>query len=288
MKWMMPAKTFLLGEYAALAGAPGIVLTTQPCFEMILTEVSGLEGIHPESPAGRWWSEQGNVDFGLKWFDPYQGRGGMGASSAQFLGAYLASEYLKNKTPTQAKMLAAYRQSAWSLEGIPPSAYDVQAQSLFGIVYIDRQHDVWQIYDWPFKDIDVVLLHTGQKLATHQHLKAMGLPKDIDVLAAIVDKAKIALAQSDSDLMVKAVNAYHVALEQMGLVAEHSLQHMAVLRARPDVLAIKGCGAMGADVLLVLVPAASPVTISHDLAQKGWTILATSADLYRENALITK
>ena len=288
MKWIIPAKTFLLGEYAALAGAPGIVLTTKPCFELTLSKQVGLEGIHPESPAGRWWRKQGEVAFGLQWFDPYLGRGGMGASSAQFLGTYLATEYLKQNRPTQAHMLAAYIECAWSLEGIAPSAYDVQAQSLSGVVYIDRQHNACQMYDWPFEDIDFVLLHTGQKLATHQHLQAMELPNHMDVLAAIVHKARIALEQSESELMVDAVNAYHHALEQMHLVAAHSLQQMDALRGRSDVLAIKGCGAMGADVLLLLVKATSTASIRLDLSQKGWTLLATSADLYRENALIKK
>nr|WP_256594408.1 hypothetical protein [Legionella pneumophila] len=57
MKWQIPAKTFLLGEYAAIAGEPAILLTTSPCFTLTLTENAKLEGIHPESPAGLWWQK---------------------------------------------------------------------------------------------------------------------------------------------------------------------------------------------------------------------------------------
>jgi mevalonate kinase len=288
MKWKMPAKTFLLGEYAALAGAPAMLLTTNPCFEVSLVEQPGLDHIHPLSPAGRWWGEHGNSHWGLQWVDPYQGRGGMGASSAQFLGAYLASQHLQHRMPTQADMLAAYIQSAKSLEGLPPSGYDVQAQSLYGLVWIDQQNKQRQIFDWPFKTIDFVLLHTGQKLATHEHLQGMVLPRSIDSLAALVQQAKVAVVESDADLMVASVNAYHGALAHMNLVADHSLQHIAVLKEHPDILAMKGCGAMGADVLLLIVPAAACSTIRVDLAQKGWRILASSSDLYRENALINK
>ena len=34
--WKIPAKTFLVGEYAALTGACAIVLTTKPCFSFSL------------------------------------------------------------------------------------------------------------------------------------------------------------------------------------------------------------------------------------------------------------
>lgn len=95
MKWLIPAKTFLLGEYAALAGASAILLTTYPCFELTLTSKNNqLSEIHPKSPAGVWWQQQ-HLDHGLIWNDPYTERGGLGASSAQFLASYLASCFLK-------------------------------------------------------------------------------------------------------------------------------------------------------------------------------------------------
>ena len=51
--WSIPAKTFLVGEYAALKEQSAILLTTTPCFELRLTSQPGLHGIHPQSPAGR-------------------------------------------------------------------------------------------------------------------------------------------------------------------------------------------------------------------------------------------
>ena len=49
--WTIPAKTFLMGEYAALAGESALLLTTTPHFELSLTDNPGLHGIHPDSPA---------------------------------------------------------------------------------------------------------------------------------------------------------------------------------------------------------------------------------------------
>ncbi|WP_206753639.1 hypothetical protein, partial [Escherichia coli] len=64
MKWQIPAKTFLLGEYADIAGEPANLLTTSPCFALTLTENAKLEGIHPKSPAGLWWQKNQCHPFG--------------------------------------------------------------------------------------------------------------------------------------------------------------------------------------------------------------------------------
>jgi hypothetical protein len=80
--------------------------------------------------------------------------------------------------------------------------------------------------------------------------------------------------------MADAVNAYHYQLIRMDLVAEHTVRHIESFKKQPDVLAIKGCGAMGSDVLLLLIPTSQQAEFSHYLSKKGWSILATSADLY--------
>lgn len=280
MKWSIPAKTFFLGEYAAIVGAPAILLTTTPCFELTLTDEPGLQGIHPDSPAGRLWSQHGHVDKGLFWYDPYHGSGGLGASSAQWLGAWFASHHPHKKTATQDQMLNAYFQSAWQGTGVRPSGCDILAQSLHGCVYIHRQQALCQPYAWPFDDLAFILLHTGQKLATHQHLQALTLPHQIEPLAEIVNVAKTAFESADRVCIVDAVNVYHQHLLQLNLVANHSLQLIESLQKKPGVLAIKGCGAMGADVLLLLVYQDQLTEQCDYLAKNGHRILATSENLY--------
>ena len=279
MKWSIPAKTFFLGEYAAIAGAPAILLTTTPCFEVKLTPEPGLQGIHPDSPAGRLWAEQGVVDRGLLWHDPYSGCGGLGASSAQWLGAWYASHHLQHKQVTQDEMLSAYFQSAWQGIGVRPSGYDVLAQSRHGCVYIHRERVQCQTYVWPFDDLAFILLHTGQKLATHQHLESLTLTDEIEQLAAIVLSAKSAFESAESTRVIEAVNAYHQRLLQLGLVASHTLALIELLQKNTDILAIKGCGAMGADVLLLLVPANRLTYCCNHLSAMGLKMLATSEHL---------
>ncbi|WED42402.1 mevalonate kinase [Legionella cardiaca] len=286
MKWRIPAKTFLLGEYAAVAGGSAIILTTAPCFELAFTEDDLMQGIHPDSPAGQWWLHHRMPKQGLLWRDPYKGKGGLGASSAQFIGAYLASCHLLHLRPTQKTLLDAYYQAAWRGEGLKPSGYDVSAQLQNRCVYINRQNNIIQSYDWVFKDIAFLLLHSGQKLATHYHLQRMTLPHSVNELSAISEQARKAFEQENSAELVKAINDYQQQLSSLNLIASHSLQHIQAFKTQDDILAAKGCGALGADVLLLIVPKACLKTKASSLTTEGWTILATSDDLFTGRALM--
>lgn len=165
MKHIIPAKTFLMGEYIALAGGPAIVLTTTPTFEL-LDSFSEQMPFHKDSPAGKFCREM-NISH-LSWRDPYAGLGGLGASSAQFVGAYRAYCSQQNILFSADKMLETYFQFAWSGKGECPSGYDVLAQIEEQCVLI-QQHCAIS-YAWPFSDLGFILLHTNQKLATHEHL----------------------------------------------------------------------------------------------------------------------
>lgn len=275
MKWLIPAKTFLLGEYAAVAGASAIVLTTTPCFELSHKAEPDLVGIHPQSPAGLWWQQQTNIKTGLSWYDPYAGSGGLGASSAQFLASYLASQMLQKKHVDMDNMLEAYYQSSWTGKGLRPSGYDVIAQSQQGCVYINRQNKTVQCYSWPFHDLSFFLIHTGVKLATHHHLQDTTLPTQIDYLSNLVDKAKNAFDQQDSQQLVTCINHYHTKLAELGLVAEHSLQLINQFKNYPEVLAIKGCGALGADIILILTSRSDAPAFNAKLQQEKRSLLAT-------------
>ncbi|MGM9451918.1 hypothetical protein ACTAZI_01125 [Legionella bozemanae] len=279
MKWSIPAKTFLLGEYAALAEASALLLMTAPCFELTLTAQEKLVGIHPESPAGLWWLQQ-NSGQGLLWHDPYASRGGLGASSAQFLASYLAACFVNSTEPDLNKMLGAYYKSSWFGKGLKPSGYDVIAQSQQGCVYINKQQRIIKSYNWPFQDLSFFLIHTGIKLATHHHLQDSTLPGSIDYLSFLVDEAKQAFEQINSKKLISAINNYHQKLAELNLVAEHSLKFISEFKKCPEILAIKGCGALGADVLLLITSADKAQILADKLKIQNWTILATEKNIY--------
>lgn len=279
MKWLIPAKTFLLGEYAAVAEASAIILTTTPCFELSLISQAGISGIHPESPAGLWWQEQKIPEIGLSWYDPYAGRGGLGASSAQFLASYWASCYVKNIKPDNESMLQVYYQKSWAGKGLRPSGYDVIAQSQKGCVYINKQKKIIESYAWPFDDLSFFLIHTGVKLATHHHLQQTTLPEPIDYLSELVDAARQAFEHISSDQLINSINLYQEELTKLNLVTEHSLSLLNQINKFPEILASKGCGALGADILLLLSSRKNAEPLKAKLKKLNLLLLATENSL---------
>lgn len=279
MKWFIPAKTFLVGEYVALTGGSALILTTSPYFEVSLTDKEKDSRIHPLSPAGIWWNKTQIKGKFLNWKDPYNACGGLGASSAQFLGSYWASCYLQHHTPEESAMLEAYYQSAWSGKGLRPSGYDVIAQARKGCVFINRQDNLVQSYLWPFADLSFLIVHTGVKLATHQHLLNTALPGSINELSGIVNDAKQAFEQKDDDRLIHAINAYHHTLDYCNLVAEHTAHIINALKSFPEILAIKGCGALGSDTLLLLTKQQNRDILKQAIELKGLQVLATEANL---------
>ncbi|MCR9191760.1 MAG: hypothetical protein NXI01_03785 [Gammaproteobacteria bacterium] len=279
--WSIPAKTFLVGEYAALLGQSAIILTTNPSFELRQVKEPGLHGIHPQSPAGRWWTQHPTPSFGLAWHDPYQGLGGLGASSAQFLGVYQAWAESQAITIETESLLKAY-QSVTSTAGTPPSGYDVLAQWMRGCVYINRQNHTLKTLStqdhntWPFTDIGYILIHTQEKLSTHEHLQSLALSTSMPHLVELVEHARYAFETQSSQDLIMAVQGYHQALSAQGWVAPHTQQLIQRLNTESQALAIKGCGAMGADVLLLLMRQEEVQSQANHLATTGWQVLTTN------------
>lgn len=282
MTWTIPAKTFLLGEYVALQGGPALVITTTPCFEVGLSNEQAGSAIHPDSPAGLFWAKAG-INSQLTWHDPYQGIGGLGASSSQFLGAYWAAADLQSQQ-SQDALLEAYWASSWQIgQRVRPSGYDVLAQASSGCVYLHGHAEKPILYNWPFVDIAFILLHTGDKLPTHHHLQSIQMTEAMASLAPIVLSGKKAFDRANSAQLINAVKAYHESLLALDLVAERTQNQLASLMDDEDVLACKGCGAMGADVLLALVPSHRLLACKKRFGLEGRFVLATSNDLYYKN-----
>ena len=88
----VPGKTFLLGEYVALDGGPSLLLSTEPRFELRVRARSRDVALpfHAQSPAGRFFERHADdlAAWEFEFRDPSGGRGGLGASSAQFALMY--------------------------------------------------------------------------------------------------------------------------------------------------------------------------------------------------------
>lgn len=283
--WYIPGKTFLIGEYAALSHEPAILLTTKPCFEISLVSSPGLHGISPLSPAGRFWNSYHDKNAGLLFRDPYEGRGGMGASSAQFLGAYYAHLTLSQKKPDRDELLSLFLEYSKSDKSILPSGYDVLAQSTAECVYIERNTNQIETFSWPFSNLAFLLIHTGEKLATHEHLKSMIPTSWMKSLGKETRDAKRAFETCDEERLVHVINKWYQLFREKGWVLPHTISLIEKFQSALKPLAMKGCGAMGADVVLMLLRPEDVHETTNWLKRNRFFVIADTDCLFKQKML---
>ena len=254
MKFWIPAKIFLLGEYIALRGLPSLVACTQPFFEL---EVEGhseglpqIFNIHLKSPAGRFIEAQG-LDFeSVRFHDPYHGQGGVGASTAQFLGCFYASKHTTCIDLND--LLATYRTYTFQNQGFPPSGVDLIAQTAGGICYVDRIKNEQTVFAWPWPHLSLRFIRTRQKVLTHQHLAELtSLPEG--PFEELVLQATQALLQKDPDPFIFAINEYGTQMALQHFVTAETQTLLAYVKQHPACLAAKGSGALGADIVMAVI-----------------------------------
>lgn len=261
MHLSLPSKTFLLGEYAVLEGGHALLLGHQPNFEASLVPGPPAHSFHAESPAGRWLKAhpaQGTLTFR----DPHRGAGGFGGSGAEFVAAFATGHTLPTDSFWSNKPRQRFAWLAWEASrDFPGSGADVLTQA-YGInlgqeflLGIDIENKNLEDIRPGKLGLTLSLFHTGRKLATHEHVnEPRRLP--FDELQEHTVNALEALRASNGRWFAQCLDGYGVALARAGLLAPHSAQALGAL-PEEHVLAAKGCGAMGADVLAVLHEGAS-------------------------------
>ncbi len=271
IKLSVPSKTFLLGEYVALDGGPSIVISTAPRFELRVGQNRAGQiraEVHPESPAGILL-ESDRVFFSkyrFEFIDPYDGQGGFGASSAHWALLYAFRKYKMESSLAWSwtDVLTDYRKCAWNGQGRAPSGADVVSHLHGGFTWFNGAENRTENLKWGFADLSFSLWHTGQKLPTHEYLRAEAGVSE-DSLRGFVEEAKTAFKVNDEQRLARSITGFAEALDSMGRVAKHtknilnSLSSVAkqgskqVSKLSPEeILVAKGCGAMGSDVVVVL------------------------------------
>ena len=99
-----------------------------------------------------------------------------------------------------------------------PSGYDLLAQTQQQCIYINQTKRLLKSYNWEFECIDFLLVHSGRKIATHEHLKHATLPLNIDVFTDLTEETKIAFDTNDETKMIASVTNYHMELLANNLV----------------------------------------------------------------------
>lgn len=261
-----PSKTFIVGEYVAVTGGPTLVLNTPPFFQLEAytrfnrsTDMPIFSGIEKVTPAGKYLKKH-LFDFQgveIKFQDPYKLGGGFGASSAQYGFLVCLREWLNNPTkpnPIHINQLIEEYQDICGRHhpGPPRSGVDIVAQLAGHITYYHKNQQELATYNWPFADIVYCLIRTGEKVATHEHLRES--PKfEEKPLEPIVMQTLKHLQNQEGQKFSDTVTQYGRALADQGLVHENTVTLLNSLLERPGVMGAKGCGALGADVILALV-----------------------------------
>lgn len=275
-----PSKTFLMGEYLALSGGPAILLNTEPRFTLRVfrSEECRLTGIAAESPAGKLLRNNGFPAYSFEFTDPHEGRGGFGASSAQFALCY---RFLHPGSLHAGDVLDAYQDCAWAGAGHPPSGADVLSQ-LFGngISLIHQQRAV--SLAWPFADLGILLVRTGRKVATHEHLAGLNLRKT-DALYDLVEDGWRSLAQKQAEPFLAAVRGFREELAKNDWIAPQTRELLNEVDSWPGIAAAKGCGALGADVLLIVHETARRAEVEKNLHRMNLPVVASAANLFSGN-----
>jgi mevalonate kinase len=321
---LIPGKTFLVGEYLALAGGPSVIVNTHPCFryqwKIKYPGEGNIEhGFHPESPAGRFLCQLngtsllGSSDAVIDFFDPHLGKGGLGASTAEFLGSWTFEKWLKDFNHMNLRELWGFVEPLgnhlsevvplWNSDRVGSARFrdlldsyklfehhgsgaDLVSQATGGIAVWDSVSDKMRKFTWPFSDLSFALLKTGKKLQTHRYLSgpSQGASSSdfLQELREWANEAIQALAVSDADRFIAAVRGTGRALAAAGRVAPHTSAVLNELSEEASIRAAKGCGAMGSDVILILHDG-SPRSVRYIAelqSRHGLELASTHADLY--------
>ena len=303
-----PSKTFLLGEYLVLKDSQALVLLTKPRFTLTATSKSSKQleevylGVHPSSPAGRLYSQSSALKkWSLHFQDPHNGLGGFGASGAQFLLTYCLLQMIETGEWTDndsnlgewphfvtepgflQKLWGAYQEFSDGGSGA-----DILAQLAGQITHVKLNPAETAVLNWPFHHYDFALVRTGQKVATHTHLKNL-TSKNLssknlanlktDQMLAAFELGYQALQSENIENFTQSIFQYQDALIEQNLVAAHTLEFVSALRATDAVAAVKGCGALGADVLFVMYKKINSAIVKDRLDLLGLPIVATSENL---------
>jgi hypothetical protein len=175
-------------------------------------------------------------------------------------------------------LLEEYRQLSWDGKGFSPSGYDLIAQVHGMICFFQKSKKIIEEYTWPFKEIGFGLLHTGAKVATHQHLQTLK-SFDAALLTPIVESGVNSIQMRNSDQFIESIKNYASAMQSQGLVADTTVQIIKELYTQPDILAAKGCGSLGSDVIFILFHIQTQTDVVQWLKHKMMRIAYIGRDL---------
>lgn len=267
MNFLVPGKTYLVGEYSVLLNGSAIGVATNPAFQVDYAATDSLI-FHQDSPAGKYLARQGETRK-VSITDPYQ-FGGFGKSTAEYFAAIIP-DLLKSEQKFNS-ILAEYR----SLH--QGSGMDLAFQYFGNVCLADPQIKFYQTFNWHFSNLDFCILSTGLKINTHEHLSQLDLTLIRD-LPALSDQITRVYAENKEFEFLSLMKDWCKELESRKLTHEHSLELKRQLEEHPAIKLAKPCGALGADVIIIFFAKSQRNEIHDYLQDRKFQICAYSADL---------
>lgn len=282
-----PSKTFLAGEYGVLEGGLCLLAGTEPRFELEVREGRGnTEGFHPQSPAVKLMAR--HLSFferlDLEFRDPHAGKGGFGASTAQYLMVFALLSWKNSANDESVRELDIrelsdnYLRDAWDGQGRAPSGADLIGQLKGGLTFFEKKAGKISCGAWPFVDLEPILVRTGVKLPTHEHLRSLR-SFDFSPLEPIMSKIQQAWNQGNSEDFLTALDEHRRFLTKAGFVADSTQNLLHDLLWTEGVRSAKGCGAMGADVILALVKPSEKKNFLRVWSERGHELIPLTEKL---------
>ncbi len=280
-----PSKTFLTGEYAVLLGAPALILGTQPRFELIarrsrLASDAEVSGISEGSPAALWLKQREPLleGWSLQFKDPHAGRGGFGASGAQFLLAHAFTTFLQRSFEDLSEDAEALWNDYRVLSGGEGSGADVLAQLGGRVARVEFNPPSSEPEEWPYPEIGFVILRTGKKVATHDHVRTFDRERAMPLVSAAT-MAFDAFDTEPAEKFLSYVARYAKTLRELEVQAPETLRLISKFEEEDWCLVAKGCGAYGADTFIVFYPRDSRRDVTEFARAQGVEVAAFESDL---------
>ncbi len=249
------------------------MLLTPPLFKLqVVKKYTELIGVHESSPAGKFYAKHRDIfqDLSLTFADAHREAGGFGASSAQFVLLYKLMLQLSNREFCIKDFLQEYRSFA-SNNGVLPSGADCVCQFSNHHTYFDSKTCTAEQIEFDLPNIAFAIFKTNFKVATHEHLRTLQADFDISELQKHTQNVADGLKMKNEKLTINGVNNFFQCLCEMSLVLPQTKETVSQLKKDNAILAAKGCGALGADTIIVLYKKGTKnrvISIANDLGLK--------------------
>ena len=268
---------------------------------MIKNSFSFYKKIHLDSPAGQWLTLHPQIEqhWHIDFRDPHSGQGGFGCSSAQFNLMYFLTQISLEITHLKDTYSLWQSYKRLNFDGYAPSGADVVSQWMGKVClfsFLDSRfhetdkhlrlrmqastHKPFKVESvgWPFEDLDFLLLQTGVQLKTWKHLKNTSI-KNLKKLTELSQQAASYVKNKDTKGFVSSIEEYNLCLEKQNLVHQNTLTLLKKIKTIKNITAAKGCGAMGAEVIVLFFHPQNKEQIKSELQDlfKNQAVVADSS-----------